>query len=359
MPGSEAGGRIWGRLAEGPTWFVVRAQPGLGRLTEALALMELLRGTGASLRLLTSPEAVPLARRLFSGPVEAFSLAAGPDPQQAVIDSADLHRLLTTLRRARPRALVVHGHPLLLPIFRHASSAALVAMANLHDLRSPGHTPGARLLAAALHSSADLVMVGELRLGSRWERLGATPVLRLPALVRPQVLGLPAEAPLAAVAVLGGGSLGDRRLAESTARIVDRLETAVASGELESCLVFPAAAVDPARHPHLLPGRDPLQYPRRLRAADLVVARAGRSSLAELLALGKRAVVIPAHSDTLRGVEQAANAQRAAALSPAIRVLQVLELDRLRVALDEVARAQPRRWSPGNRQVQEELRAGA
>ncbi len=350
---------IWSRLRGGQVWVLVRARPGLGRLTEALALMGLLGAAGAQLRLLTSPEAAPIARRMFQGPVGEFTMVGGPDPQQAVIDSRDLQRLLSALRRAQPAALVVHGYPLLLPLLRRAFPGQLLAMANLHDLSSPGHTGGARLLAAELHSEADLVLVGELRRGVRLERLGSIPVLRLPTLVRPELLAAPATAAGPPVAVLGGGSRGDRRLEESNRQILDRLEAAVGAGELQSCRVFPGEEVDPQRHPHLLPGRDRAGYARHLLAADLAVARAGRSSMAELLALGRRAVVIPALSETLRGLEQLANATRAAALSPAIRVLELGELGRLGSALEEVRRAQPRSWIPGNAYVREQLTGGA
>ena len=346
---------IWARLREGPVWILVRARPGLGRLTEALALLGLLEAAGAPVRLLTSPEAASYARRISPHPVGDFTLAGGPDPQQALIDSRDLQRLLSSLSRTRPAALVVHGYPLLLPLLRRAFPGQLVAMANLHDLASPGHTAGARRLAAELHSAADLVLVGELRRGVRLEQLGSTPVLRLPALVRPELLSAQATAAGPPVAVLGGGSRGDRRLRESNRRILDRLEAAVVAGELPGCRVFPGDDVDPQRHPRLQPGGDRAGYARHLLAARLVVARAGRSSMAELLALGRRAVVIPARSDTLRGLEQLANATRAAALSPAISVLELGELGRLGAALEEVRRAGPRSWSPGNAYVRERL----
>jgi hypothetical protein len=346
---------IWSRLRDGPVWILVRARPGLGRLTEALALVGLLEATGAPTRLLTSPEAAAYARRISRGPVGEFALAGGPDPQQALIDSRDLQRLLSSLSRARPAALVVHGYPLLLPLLRRAFSGQLVAMANLHDLSSPGHTANARFLAAELHSAADLVLVGELRRGVGLERVGSTPLLRLPALVRPGLLSGPVTSAGPPVAVLGGGSRGDRRLRESDRRILDRLEAAVVAGDFPGCRVFPGDDVDPQRHPHLQAGGDRAGYARHLLAARLVVARAGRSSLAELLALGRRGVVIPARSDTLRGLEQLANATRAAALSPAISVLELGQLGRLRSAVEEVRRAQPRRWIPGNDYVLERL----
>ncbi len=355
-PGRDRGlAPLWSRLREGPVWVLVRARPGLGRLTEALALVALLGAAGSPTRLLTSPEAAAYARRMARGPVSEFTLEGGPDPQQALIDSRDLQRLLSSLGRARPAALVVHGYPLLLPLLRRAFPGQLVAMANLHDLSSPGHTPGARLLAAQLHSAADLVLVGELRRGVRLERIGPTLILRLPTLVRPELLAAPATSSGPPVAVLGGGSRGDHRLEESNRQILDRLEAAVVAGELPRCLVFPGDDVDPGRHPHLQAGSDRAGYARHLLSASLVVARAGRSSMAELLALGRRGVVIPARSDTLRGLEQLANATRAAALSPAIRVLELGELGDLGSALDEVRRAQPRSWCPGNDYLLERL----
>lgn len=334
-------------LRQGPTWFLARADPGLGRLTESLALMELLAAGGSPVRLLTSSSALPLARRLSPAPAEAFTLERGADPQQTLLDSLSLQRLLTRIQRERPAALVVHGYPLLLPILRQAVDARLVAVANRHDLSSPGHTSGARLVARAFHTASDLILVAELRRGWSLGRLGETPVVRLPALVRPSVLRSNAthEGP---VAVLGGGSRGDRRLTDSTGVILDELERATAAGWIPSCRVYPGGEVDPRRHPHLEPAPDPARYPESLRGAPLVVARAGRSSLAELLALGKRAVVVPARSDTLRQAEQAENAARAAALSPGIVVLDFERVSELGPACREANGRSPRRWRPGN-----------
>lgn len=345
-----------GALRRGPAWFLARADPGLGRLTETIALMEEVRREGSEALLLTSPTMVPTAARLGPGPVRPFELGRGEDPQQALIDSRDLHRLLRDLRRERPRALVVHGYPILLPWLRGAGGLQLLAIANRHDLRSPGHSPGARLLAERLHQSADLVITGELRRGWRRGRVGEAPLIRLPGLVRPHLLSRPPTAERGVVAAMGGGSRGDRALARSTAMILDGLEQGVRSGAISGCRVFPGEVLDPVRHPHL-EGGTIADWPRALAEARVVVARAGRSTLAELLALGKRAVVVPAASDTLRALEQAENARRAAALSAAVVVLdpgRASEIGRACALADTLV---PDRWPPGNRVLWRALEA--
>ncbi|MHB8323290.1 MAG: glycosyltransferase, partial [Candidatus Dormibacteria bacterium] len=128
---------------------------------------------------------------------------------------------------------------------------------------------------------------------------------------------------------------------------------AVEREEIADCRVFcgPGTGWEPDRYPHLNAGLDPADGLDAMRRARVVVARAGRSTLAEILSLGKRAVVVAARSDTLRGGEQAANARLAAALSPAVVALEMARLDQIGSACRRVAELEPRRWRPGNRVV--------
>jgi hypothetical protein len=347
-------------LLGGPTWVVARAEPGLGRLTEAVSLSTILARSDARppTRFYTTPAVVPLAQRLLRRPVRPFELGRGDDPQQTLIDSPGVQQLLLALRRQRPAAVVVDGSPLLLPLLRAVSPTRLVAMANLHDLRNPAHSPGARLLQEALHLSSDLILVSELRRGWVGSVIGPVPVLRIPSLIRaPDPTGWlwhdrrPA-APV--VAVLGGGSRGDSRLQASDRALLAALEEAVARGDLPACLVF-AGGGQAAEFPHLEFGADPTACLPTLAQAELVITRAGRSTLAEVLAHGRRAVAVIPQSDTLRGAEQAANASAAARLSPAVIPLPVTRLDRLGEACRRAAAAVPRSWQPGNAVVLEAL----
>ena len=344
-------------LRRGPTWFLARGEPGLGRLMETLSLARIVAAgqPRGRVRLLTSAAAVPLARGLCQFPVDEFDLERGGDLQQTLIDSRAVQGLLERLARTGPAALVVDGYAFLLPLLREATSAALVAVANRHDLDNPAHSRGARLLQVALHTPADLVLVGELRRSWRLARLGGLPVLLLPALVRPEASAAVRQRPSEAgvVAVLGGGSRGDRDLEASTEAILAALEQAVARREISSCRVFtgPGAGRAQARHPHLEMGLDPASGLDSMRAARVVVARAGRSTLAEILALGKRAVVVAARSDTLRGAEQAANASLAAALSPAVVVLEMARIGEIGSACRQADALSPRPWRPGNSRV--------
>lgn len=358
---AEMVGAVVPALRRGPIWFLARGEPGLGRLMETVSLARNIAVDQAPgrIRLLTSAAAAPIARRTCPFPVDEFELERGGDLQQTLIDSRAVQRLLERLARQRPAALVVDGYAFLLPLLRAATGAALVAVANRHDLDNPAHSRGARLLQAALHAPADLIMVGELRRDWRLGRLAGLPALLLPALVRPEALAPPGVAQAPVVAVLGGGSRGDRELERSTAALLGALDRAVAVGQVPSCRVFagPLAGWGKERYPHLELGLDPTRALDSMRAAEVVVARAGRSTLAEILALGKRAVVVAAGSDTLRGAEQAANARRAAALSPAVVVLEMARVDEIGVACGRARRLQPRRWCPGNSRLWTALEA--
>ncbi len=352
-------------LLRGPTWVVARAEPGLGRLTESVSLATILANASPHLpmRFYTSPAAVPLARRLLSRPVQPFELGRGADPQQTLIDSAGVQRLLLAVQRIRPAAVVVDGYPMLLPLLRAVSSTRLLVMANLHDVRNPAHSRGARLLQEALHMSSDLILVSELRRGWARGRIAQVPALRIPSLIRQ---GIPpnrrarGEGPTPrVVAVMGGGSRGDILLKASDRAILEALDGEVACGRLPSCSVFAGGGLGAAESgfSHLEWGADPADCLPALEQADLVVTRAGRSTLAEVLASGRRAVAVIPRSDTLRGAEQAANAAAAARLSPAVIPLPVAQLDLLPQACRRAQAAVPRSWEPGNAILLEALAA--
>ncbi len=339
-------------LIQGPTWFLARGSPGLGRLMETISLAEIVSEAQRSPRLwmATSSAAVPLAQRLSRWRVGSLDIGGGPDLQQALIDSEPVQRLLERIRRHHPAAIVVDGYQILLPILRQFSDARLVALANLHDLRNPAHSLGARLLQEALHLSADLIVIGELRRGWVRGRLQQVPVLRIPALVRPGALRSRGTlGPTPYVAVLGGGSRGDHRLAESTRAILEALDGAVAAHSLPSCTVYAGGAVDlePDRYPNLGLS-DPAKGLSALTSARLVVARAGRSTLAEILASQRAAVVIAAESDTLRGAEQVANAAAAAAISPAVVPIGIGDLGELGARCRQALSVNSRPWRSGN-----------
>ena len=341
-------------LRAGPVWLVARGRPGLGRVTETIALAKVVAGWGGNprLRLHTSPQALSAARDLFGSGTEPFDLQEGPDLQQALIDSDLLHRFLEQVSRLQPAALVVNGFPVCLPVLRWSSETRIVAMANLHDLDNPQHSRGARLLQHALHSPADLILIGELRRGWRRTRMDSLPVLRLPTLVRAEARESALD-PLPGaevVAVLGGGSYGDPEMARATAAILRALEMAVRRGSLPSCVVFGGSELPrlEPRYPSLRISADPSACLRVMARAELVIARGGRGTLAEILASRRRAVVIAAESATLRGAEQAANIAAAARISPGVVPLELSSLARLDEACRRARSARPSPWEPGN-----------
>lgn len=352
LPGPRGG--VAEALRAGPVWFVARGRPGLGRVTETISLSLQLADWGGHprIRLHTSPQALEFARSILGQGVKAFDLGGGPDLQQAFIDTEPLHRLLEQTSRLRPAAVVVNGFPLCLPLLRWSGDARIVAMANLHDIDNPRHTRGARLLQQALHGAADLVLVGELRRGWRRTRLDSLPVLRIPSLVRADARdsGLGPLPGAEVVAVVGGGSHGDPEMERSTRAILGALDRAVLSGTLPSCVVFGGSELPllGSHYPHLSMAEDPGESLRVMARAELVIARGGRGTLAEILASRRRAVVIAAESATLRGAEQASNIAAAARLSPAVVPLAISSLAELARACRLAAAARPARWAPGN-----------
>ncbi|HVD03021.1 MAG TPA: hypothetical protein VNF75_02635 [Candidatus Dormibacteraeota bacterium] len=340
-------------LIQGPTWFLARGEPGLGRLMETISLAGIVAAAQRSrrVRVATSSSAVAIAERLVKGRVDRLDLGGGDDLQQALIDSEGVQRLLERVSRCRPAAIVVDGYPILLPLLRQVSDARLVVLANLHDLRNPAHSQGARLLQEALHVAADLIVISELRRGWTHGRVQQVPLLRIPALVRTDALrkSRPVGVAQPYVAVLGGGSRGDLRLAQSTQAILEALDRAVAAHVLPGCHVYAGTGINfgPGRYRHLVAG-DPVEGIRALTAARLVVVRAGRSTLAEILASQRAAVVVAAESDTLRGAEQVSNAAAAAALSPAVVPMSTENLGDLGARCRQALSATPAAWRPGN-----------
>ncbi|MBL1179158.1 glycosyltransferase, partial [Pantanalinema sp. GBBB05] len=96
---------------------------------------------------------------------------------------------------------------------------------------------------------------------------------------------------------------------------------------------------------------DPVDNSTDIIQADLVIGRAGRNLLSELIALGKRGIVVPVSAEKFRAGNQLQTAEMAVKLNPNLHLALVQDgydafRDTLRHAI--AANYQPIHWQPGN-----------
>jgi undecaprenyldiphospho-muramoylpentapeptide beta-N-acetylglucosaminyltransferase len=146
-------------------------------------------------------------------------------------------------------------------------------------------------------------------------------------------LGLPERSTVLVV----GGSLGARRLnlavLDALSKWADRRDLTVRHvvGERDWSEVEQARPELPADGVHYAPVRYEDDMPLALRAADVVVCRAGSSTCFELFAVGLPAVLVP--SPNVTGDHQTANARHAAAAGAAVVVADA-DLDGARLVAE-------------------------
>ena len=187
--------------------------------------------------------------------------------------------------------------------------------------------------------------------------LDRTSVLMIPALVDPELLK---SAPVGereiqdrrVMVVVGGGSIGDRGLASGSMQIVDAVVRCADRMPQYTFYVLPGIGLDQTEQSWPVNMREVIGSEGILRwmmACPVLIGRAGRSTVAEALALRKRSVLIPVIGANLwRAAEQQHNAEVARSLSPAVVVLEPDRLDELERSMTLVTDSNPVSWTAGN-----------
>jgi UDP-N-acetylglucosamine--N-acetylmuramyl-(pentapeptide) pyrophosphoryl-undecaprenol N-acetylglucosamine transferase len=253
-----------------------------------------------------------------------------------------LFQSLRILRGFGPDVVLGTGGYVSGPVLLAARILGLPCAA-LDGNRVPGHTSRivARLvdLVAVAHGELAEYFSARVRRGARVEVTG------LP--VRPEITAVSRESGAAALGldpsrptVLAlGGSLGSERINRAVTGAVELLATTDSLRQLQVLHVTGERFAAPASESELPVGRYRrvpylgADYPQALAAADLVVSRAGASTLAEITARGLPAILIPwARAAT---GEQVQNAQALAGAGGAVMIRDHdLSPERLAAALE-------------------------
>jgi len=254
---------------------------------------------------------------------------------------------LAALRRFRPHVVIGTGGYVSGPVLLAARLLAIPSLA-LEGNRIPGWTSRvvARIVdaVAVAHPESAEFFAPRLRRGARVVITGLPVRKRITALTREAGAAALALDPALTTLLVLGGSLGSRRL---NGALIDALSLLNrGDARLEAIQVLHVTgeryALSGAARKHqglppryrAIPYLEP-NYPESLAAADLVVSRAGASTVAELTARGLPAVLIP-WSGAATG-EQLLNAEPLARASAGVIIPdRELTAERLAHVLDDL-----------------------
>lgn len=362
-------------------YYIVRGYPGLGRVMGACALHQTLEHRWGEAYVGRFASYLAGLRFLAGLPVDAVDLF--PDgfyhrPNAYLNPLGYESRLLARdIQAFSPDLVVVDGEPFCVEWLRRLLQRPVLVLANPADF----YNPNSDELGIAMfrhyfgHASAILAHGLETLPGVVADTLSAaTRLWQIPTIVKPAIFGEHARrrATLAAepsparhlACVLGGGTENvhpafleatiqiGRWTLQTAARLADaRLSVFAGSPIVQERLQLEAA---PLGERCELYGelRDATEA---LITADVVVARSGRNVVSELLALGTRALLVPASAESYRAGEQRRVAELACELGSAV-VRGSLEtgysvFERQLVELLERPAAPPD-WSPGNSELE-------
>jgi len=284
-------------------------------------------------------------------------LAAAPRRLRSLAELAlglPVVQSVASLRRFRPHVVIGTGGYVSGPVLLSARLLGIPSLA-LEGNRTPGWTSRAvaRIadVVAVAHPEMAEFFAPRLRRGARVVITGLPVRQRITALTREAGAAALALDPALITLLVLGGSLGSRPLNDALIGALGLLNRG--DGWLETIQVLhvtgeryavPSAAPRDEGLPPLyraIPYLGP-NYPESLATADLVVTRAGASTVAELTARGLPAVLIPWSGATTG--EQLLNAEPLARAGAGLIVLdRELTAERLAHVLDDLLRNEEKR----------------
>lgn len=264
-----------------------------------------------------------------------------------------------------PSALVVDGEPLILPVLRTFFAGPIVAMVNPAELAGRDSTE--KEIFLTFLRSADAMICNSLeatQVSRPWPQSNLAAV-ELPPLVRREVLAARVarqmrtqmqrrskESPLVA-AVLGGGSMNDPAMELATRRIaanIVEVATSLPNAHFSVYSSDPSVQDLLAGAPTNVRQHLPDTCATAMGEASVVIARAGRNTIAEILTIGVPGILIPTDTLGLRGREQRRNATVATNSASQCLLLDPTDVEELRTTLRKQLKhcANPTPWFPGN-----------
>lgn len=363
-PRPELPGRVRAGLLGSKLLLVCRGWPGLGRVIQSYCLFELVRAlrptsqgefysSGPGLAWLEEQEV--LVKDLPTVPQQLSTMS--------YLLQAPAVRLFQSIQKDPPSAIVVDGEPLIVPVLRTFYQGPIVAMLNPAEVIGRDEARAAAFLTFV--ETADAIICSALDAApgcTRWPH-AKVPAFELAPLVRHEFLAAKGAQtsgtrrranPPRVVVVLGGGSMNDRAMQFATAEIASGI---VAAAHALENVQFSVFSLDPSiqemlgTRPRNIELHSSDRCAKDICEAAVVVARAGRNTTAEILAVGVPTILIPSDTRNLRGREQRRNAELASNIAETCLLLEPDELAHLAATIArllEHGRDAPSEWLPGN-----------
>jgi hypothetical protein len=340
---------------------ICRGAPGLGRVAPAAALVDSMKDYfDVEARFASyGPGAAYLAGREYAitdlGMPESLFIDAVADQAIAVLNLVESHD---------PDLVIIDGEFYLPTTLEHLT-VPVVYLANPHDLIGPSNT--FRRVNRLLLSHADLVIISSLSCLQPLRRddlVPGVPSIEVPALSKDIADGycLTGGPPRVLIST-GGGSVKSpalRRATDEAAQsLIDALEPMYVKGLISRVtLVLGADASAPARplgSAWLNVVNGPIELANLYPIHDLLIARAGRNTIAEAAYCGIQTVLLPIADDRQRGSEQRSNVHDVEHLPNIFPLVDWRDRDLLAHAVGRAVHAGKPRPRPARKRVRSEI----
>lgn len=365
------------------TLYLVRGYPGLGRVMGSIAFQDILSDFLSRDNASLFASYLSGFTYLSSAGLPSLNLYPEGYPYQpkAFLNpfGRECRLLLSAVRDFLPDLVVLDGEPLCVEFFADILKRPILILTNPSDLHNPGTPNNIDIdLFRHYYAKANLVIAHGLeRLPPTLAELGGragtaidvntlirTPIASAAKQRRERPATRPNGKPIRVLGVLGGGSENvTSEFRTNTIQLAEWLISAcdpIAGTELS---IYCADNAVYERVRTFVRGdvkliSQQMDNTSDLVQADVIVGRAGRNLVSEILALGTRSLIVPVPAEPYRTSDQHATAGSAAHVSEVLRTTRLADgYDAFVAALHELFNAdsaQPR-WAPGNDDIRERL----
>lgn len=362
--------------------FICRGYPGLGKVVGSVAIDEILRKSCKEISY----------RSLFLTYYVGYKFLRSTHYPVIDILNDSLHigqsgfctpfgletkQLVDTIIEFKPDLVFNDGEPYLIEITSELLKLPTVVLAHPADLHSPTNSKLAIDLFRHFYSKATLVIAHGLdRLPSETIWIGgkASQVVEMNTIIRDSIYQqtLKPQKKLSVnfpyvVGVLGGGSKnvassfreGTIKFGEWMITACNRLNIKTATVYCADENVYTKLQNIPTPKTSLSLVEQPEDNSRDIIQADIVIGRAGRNLLSELIALGKKGIIVPVYAEKFRGGNQIRTAQRALELNSNFNIsllddgYEIFQESLKRLIEEPLQEVQ---WQPGNAAIVQVLK---
>jgi len=357
--------------------FICRGYPGLGKVVGSVAIDEILKkfyGKGNYQSVFLSYYVGYKFLKSINYPVidilnSSFSIS---ESGFCTPFGMETNKIVDTIIQFKPDLVFNDGEPYIIEITSEVLKLPTVVLAHPADLHSPANSKLAIDFFRHFYSKATLVIAHGLdRLPSETTWIGgkAGQVVEMNTIVRDSIYQqtLKPQKTLSRsypyiVGVLGGGSKNvASSFWEGTVKFGEWMIAACNDLNIRNATLYCAdeniytkLQKVPTTRTSLSIVAQPEDNSHDIIQADIIIGRAGRNLLSELIALGKKGIIVPVYAEKFRGGNQIRTAQRALELNPNFNI-SLLDngyesfLESLKQLIKEPIH--PIQWQPGNASI--------